>query len=87
MQLQIQANARQQAKEQGIAIKGIGITNQRETTLVWRRDNFEAVYPAIVWQDRRTASYCDALKASGAEGLVQQKTGLCLDPYFSASNS
>ena len=75
----------QQAKEQGIAIKGIGITNQRETTLVWRRDNFEAVYPAIVWQDRRTASYCDALKASGAEGLVQQKTGLCLDPYFSAS--
>lgn len=75
----------QQAKAQGIVIKGIGITNQRETTLVWRRDNFEAVYPAIVWQDRRTASYCEALKASGAEGLVQQKTGLCLDPYFSAS--
>ena len=53
--------------------------------LVWRRDNFEAIYPAIVWQDRRTATYCEALKASGAESIVQQKTGLCLDPYFSAS--
>ncbi len=75
----------QQARQQGIFIKGIGITNQRETTLVWRRDNFEAVYPAIVWQDRRTASYCEALKARGVEPVVQQKTGLCLDPYFSAS--
>ena len=75
----------EQARQQGIAIKGIGITNQRETTLVWRRDNFEAVYPAIVWQDRRTASYCEALKARGVEPFVQQKTGLCLDPYFSAS--
>jgi glycerol kinase len=75
----------QQAKQQGITIKGIGITNQRETSLVWRRDNFEAIYPAIVWQDRRTATYCEALKASGAESIVQQKTGLCLDPYFSAS--
>jgi len=75
----------EQARQQGIFIKGIGITNQRETTLVWRRDNFEAVYPAIVWQDRRTASYCEALKARGVEPVVQQKTGLCLDPYFSAS--
>jgi glycerol kinase len=75
----------QQARQQGIFIKGIGITNQRETTLVWRRDNFEAVYPAIVWQDRRTANYCEALKARGVEPVVQQKTGLCLDPYFSAS--
>lgn len=75
----------QQARQQGIFSKGIGITNQRETTLVWRRDNFEAVYPAIVWQDRRTASYCEALKARGVEPVVQQKTGLCLDPYFSAS--
>ena len=74
----------QQAKLQQIHIKGIGITNQRETTLVWRRDTFEAIYPAIVWQDRRTAALCEGLKAAGVEAMVRRKTGLCLDPYFSA---
>ncbi len=75
----------QQAKLQQIQIKGIGITNQRETTVVWRRDNFETIYPAIVWQDRRTAETCEGLKAAGAEAMVRAKTGLCLDPYFSAA--
>jgi glycerol kinase len=66
-------------------ITGIGITNQRETTLVWDRKTGQCVYNAIVWQDRRTAAACDALKADGVEPMVAQKTGLRLDPYFSAS--
>jgi glycerol kinase len=66
-------------------IAGIGITNQRETTLIWDRDSGECVYNAIVWQDRRTADYCEHLKADGIEALVMQKTGLRLDPYFSAT--
>ncbi len=66
-------------------IAAIGITNQRETSLLWRRDTGEAVHRAIVWQCRRTADRCDQLKASGAEALVKRKTGLVLDPYFSAS--
>jgi glycerol kinase len=64
---------------------GLGITNQRETTLVWRRDNGRCVYPAIVWQDRRTAAYCRGLRERGVEPDVMKKTGLRLDPYFSAS--
>lgn len=66
-------------------IAGMGITNQRETTIVWDRATGEPVYPAIVWQDRRTADYCDSLKSSGVEPSVTQKTGLLLDPYFSAT--
>ncbi|MGI9221725.1 MAG: glycerol kinase GlpK [Woeseiaceae bacterium] len=66
-------------------ITGIGITNQRETTLVWDRNTGECVYNAIVWQDRRTAEACDELKARGAEALVAERTGLKLDPYFSGS--
>ncbi len=64
---------------------GIGITNQRETTIIWHRETGEVIYRAIVWQDRRTAEYCRTLKESGHEALVQAKTGLLLDPYFSAS--
>jgi len=63
----------------------IGITNQRETTVVWRRDTGAPVHNAIVWQDRRTADYCDELKNKGAEQLIRSKTGLLLDPYFSAT--
>ena len=63
----------------------LGITNQRETTLVWRRDSGKCIYPAIVWQDRRTAEYCRKLERDGLEPLVTEKTGLRLDPYFSAS--
>jgi glycerol kinase len=66
-------------------IAAIGITNQRETTLVWDRTTSEPLYPAIVWQDRRTAAYCDQLKAAGYEPTFQQKTGLFIDPYFSAT--
>ncbi|KZZ49074.1 MAG: glycerol kinase GlpK [Saccharospirillaceae bacterium] len=66
-------------------ISAIGITNQRETTLVWDRATGEPIYPAIVWQDRRTADQCQALKNDGLEEKVAAKTGLLLDPYFSAS--
>ncbi len=64
---------------------GLGITNQRETTLIWDRKSGECVHHAIVWQDRRTADYCQKLKDKGAEESVTQKTGLRLDPYFSAT--
>ena len=63
----------------------IGITNQRETTVVWDRSTGDAVHPAIVWQDRRTSEYCRQLKQQGHEETILDKTGLLLDPYFSAS--
>lgn len=63
----------------------IGITNQRETVVVWDKATRAPVYRAIVWQDRRTADMCDALKASGAQEMVRAKTGLLLDPYFSGT--
>lgn len=66
-------------------ITAIGITNQRETTLIWDRDTGQCIYNAIVWQDRRTAAQCDRLKADGIEPRVVEKTGLRLDPYFSAT--
>ena len=66
-------------------IAAIGITNQRETTLLWDRNNGEPIYNAIVWQDRRTADYCNNLKDQGHEAMVSAKTGLLLDPYFSAT--
>ena len=66
-------------------IAGLGITNQRETTLIWDRTTGECVHHAIVWQDRRTADYCQTLKEQGAEESVVQKTGLRLDPYFSGT--
>src|SRR6185295_9129990 len=66
-------------------VVGIGITNQRETTVVWERKTGKPIYHAIVWQDRRTASYCDELKAAGHAQLIQQKTGLVIDAYFSAT--
>jgi len=66
-------------------ILAIGITNQRETTLVWDRNTGDPVYNAIVWQDRRTAGFCDQLRAAGHEKLIQQKTGLVIDAYFSGS--
>lgn len=68
---------------QGVA--GIGMTNQRETTLVWDRETGEPVYPAIVWQDRRTAEHCRQLVRQGCEPMISRRTGLLLDPYFSAT--
>src|SRR5215218_2489189 len=72
----------------GLTIKDIitiGITNQRETTIVWDRQTHEPVYNAIVWQDRRTAAYCDELKKTGAAAEIQKRTGLVTDAYFSAT--
>lgn len=66
-------------------VAGIGITNQRETTVIWDRVTGRPVYRAIVWQDRRTADYCEKLKAEGFEAQVTAKTGLLLDPYFSGT--
>jgi len=66
-------------------IAAIGITNQRETTIVWDKATGKAIHNAIVWQDRRTAAICDDLKAQGKEPLVAQKSGLLLDPYFSGT--
>ncbi|BDD03474.1 glycerol kinase GlpK [Aureibacter tunicatorum] len=69
----------------GKNIAGIGITNQRETTIVWDKETGMPLYNAIVWQDRRTAAYCDSLKEQGLTGMIQEKTGLVLDAYFSAT--
>ena len=66
-------------------IAAIGITNQRETVVVWERDTAKPICHAVVWQCRRTAAECDALKASGVEPMVRERTGLLIDPYFSAS--
>jgi glycerol kinase len=66
-------------------VAGIGITNQRETTVVWERSTGRPVYHAIVWQDRRTAAYCDELKAANHAKTIQEKTGLIIDAYFSAT--
>jgi glycerol kinase len=66
-------------------LMGIGITNQRETTIVWDRQSGEPIHNAIVWQDRRTAEMCRELKEVGAESLVRERTGLVIDPYFSGT--
>ncbi|MFW5515001.1 MAG: FGGY family carbohydrate kinase, partial [Prevotella sp.] len=69
----------------GLDIAGIGITNQRETTIVWDIDTEEPIYNAIVWQDRRTAEFCDKLKAQGLVDMIREKTGLIIDAYFSGT--
>lgn len=66
-------------------IASIGITNQRETTLIWDRETGEPIYNAIVWQDRRTSAFCDQLKAEGFDGVIREKTGLVTDAYFSGT--
>ena len=77
--------AMKEAKVEAGDIKAIGITNQRETTLIWDRKTGKPIYNAIVWQDRRTASYCNRLKRAGHEKTITRKTGLLLDPYFSGT--
>lgn len=82
------ATAREVMAKAGITaadIAAIGITNQRETTVVWDRNTGEPIYNAIVWQDRRTAGFCDELKAKGLEETIRQKTGLVADAYFSGT--
>jgi glycerol kinase len=73
------------AESRGFEIAAIGVTNQRETTLVWDRETGRPIHNAIVWQDRRTADHCARLKAAGAESEVAERAGLVLDPYFSAT--
>ncbi len=77
--------ALQQAGITAAEVAAIGITNQRETVVVWDKDSGKAVYNAIVWQDRRTADYCQQLKADGTQDLIRAKTGLLADPYFSGT--
>lgn len=84
-QASVVAEAVLKAGLQPADIAGIGITNQRETTVVWDKETGEPVYNAIVWQDRRTAAYCDKLKEQGHAKMIQEKTGLMVDAYFSAT--
>src|SRR5690242_2426931 len=80
--------AREAVRKAGIPSKqlmAVGITNQRETTLLWDRQSGEPLHRAIVWQDRRTAPLCEELRAAGAESLVRERTGLVIDPYFSGT--
>ena len=83
--LQVVKETIAKANEEGANIAAIGITNQRETTVVWDRKNGKAVYRAIIWQDRRTAAYCETLREKDLEFTVQSKTGLLIDPYFSGT--
>ncbi|HKL16113.1 MAG TPA: glycerol kinase GlpK [Balneolaceae bacterium] len=81
----VAAEAVAQASINGKAIAGIGITNQRETTVIWDRETGKPIYNAIVWQDRRTSEYCDKLKSDGKASMIQEKTGLVIDAYFSGT--
>ena len=84
-QIAVALEALAKAKAQPSDVAAIGITNQRETTIVWDRATGKPIYNAIVWQDRRTAAFCEQLKAQGHENLIQQRTGLLIDAYFSGS--
>ena len=84
-QVAVAAEAMSKISINGSYLAGIGITNQRETTIVWDRKSGEPIYNAIVWQDRRTAGLCDELKAKGYSDSIRQKTGLVIDAYFSGS--
>jgi glycerol kinase len=81
----VAAEAVTRAGASASSIAAVGITNQRETTIVWDRETGKPIYNAIVWQDRRTAGFCDELKARGLEAMVRSKTGLPIDAYFSAT--
>lgn len=81
----VMAQALSKANLNNRDIAAVGITNQRETTIVWNRHTGQPVYPAIVWQDRRTAGFCGRLKSEGLEDRFREKTGLILDPYFSGT--
>jgi glycerol kinase len=83
MAVAVEALGRAKIGPQDVA--AIGVTNQRETTVLWNRRTGEPIHRAIVWQDRRTAGRCDELRASGHEPMIRRRTGLCLDAYFSAT--
>ena len=82
---QVVRQALQKAGLAAIDLTAIGITNQRETTIIWDRSTGEAIHPAIVWQDRRTAPLCEQLRDQGLADSIQAKTGLLIDPYFSGT--
>ncbi len=84
-QLKVAQDVMKQAGVLPTQIAGIGITNQRETTIVWNRETGDPIYNAIVWQDRRTADFCDELKGKGHEKTITEKTGLVVDAYFSGT--
>jgi glycerol kinase len=84
-QLAVAEESLKSAKLKASDVAALGITNQRETVVVWDRKSGKPIHPAIVWQDRRTANTCDKLRAEGREAMVQLKTGLRLDPYFSGT--
>ena len=84
-QSNVMAQALQKAQLTATDIAAIGITNQRETTVVWDRKTSQPIGNAIVWQDRRTAGICDRLKARGLAGMIRRKTGLVIDAYFSGT--
>src|SRR5262249_40204480 len=84
-QASVAAEARLKIGVNPSEIAAIGITNQRETTIVWDRETGEPVYNAIVWQDRRTAPFCEELKKAGWSEKIRAKTGLVIDAYFSGS--
>ena len=83
--LGVAVEAMQKAGAKASDIAAIGITNQRETAIVWDKESGEPVYRAIVWQCRRTSAYCDSLKEKGLTETIRQKTGLVIDAYFSAT--
>ena len=76
-----------EARSRGILPIAIGITNQRETAVIWDRATGKPIHNAIVWQDRRTADICAVMKHAGKEAMVKEKTGLLLDPYFTATKA
>ena len=84
-QIGVAAEAVAKAKIKSGEIAAIGITNQRETTIVWDRSTNEPIYNAIVWQDRRTSDYCDTLRSQGHEPMIRERTGLVIDAYFVAT--
>ena len=84
-QVSVMTEAMAQCSIEANEIAAIGITNQRETTIVWDKDTGEPICPAIVWQCRRTADYVEQLKQEGYDKVIKEKTGLIVDPYFSAT--
>ena len=83
--IQVVKDVINKCRKKNIKILTVGITNQRETTVMWDKTNGKPVYKAIVWQDRRTESFCQNLKNSNKESKIRRKTGLFIDPYFSAT--
>ncbi|MES2448455.1 MAG: glycerol kinase GlpK [Bacteroidota bacterium] len=86
-QLSVAAEVISKARLSASDINSIGITNQRETTVVWDRETGKPIYNAIVWQDRRTSAYCDSIRKQGLSEKIQEKTGLIIDSYFSATKA